>query len=142
MGSKRHDDDFQNLPRIHPVDLVCIGTKSDPIPLKDVSDNLLDSIKGRYLGHTPLIRTLKEDTFRFTVDKRTRIASRWVMLNVNDEFRSQNSDDQMQFYENHGWSKIRSGSREVTPYEDMPKEPIIAVRIYNGGPCTALVNLA
>ena len=52
------------------MDLICIGTKSDPIPLKDVSDDLLDGIQGKYLGHTPLIRTLKEDTFRFTVDKK------------------------------------------------------------------------
>ena len=46
-----YDKEFTpNFPRILPVDLICIGIKSDPIPLKDVSDNFLDGFKRRYLG--------------------------------------------------------------------------------------------
>ena len=46
-----YDKEFTtNFPRILPADLICIGTKSDPIPLKDVSDNFLDEFKGKYLG--------------------------------------------------------------------------------------------
>ena len=65
-----------------------------------------------------------------------------MMLKVNDELRSKEFDDQMSFHEKHGYSKLKIGSREVNPSEDMQGERIIAVRIYSGGPYTALVNLA
>ena len=65
-----------------------------------------------------------------------------MMLKVSDELRSIEHDDQMRFHEKHGFSKLKIGSKEVTPSTDMQEERIIAVHIYNGGPYPALVNLA
>ena len=61
----RLNDDFKKVKQIHPVDVVSIGTKSDPIPLKDVDDKYLSEIFGRYLGHADLISALEADTFYF-----------------------------------------------------------------------------
>ena len=65
-----------------------------------------------------------------------------MMLKVNDELMSTKHDDQMRFHETHGFSKLKIGSKEVTPSTDMMDERIIAVRNYNGGPYIPLVNLA
>ena len=107
-----------------------------------MSDDFFDEFEGKYLGQNPLINTLKENTFKFTVDKRSRTVSRWIMLKVNDELRSTNFDNQMQYHRTHGFSKLENGSKEITPSPDMTEERIMAVRIYNGGPYIALVNLA
>ena len=61
--SARLDNEFKELKQVHPVDLVCIGTKTDPRPLKDAPDDYLDSIEGRYLGHTPVIPASQANTF-------------------------------------------------------------------------------
>ena len=74
--------------------------------------------------------------------RKRRRASRWMLLKVNDELRSKKLDDTMGFYENHGYSKLKIGTKEVTPAEQMKYQRIIAVRIYSGGPYTAIVNLA
>ena len=97
ISQKYDKPDFKDLPNIHAVDILSISTKSDPIPLKDVDDNLLEGLTGTYLGHHDLIKTLKEDTVAFTLDK-TVTASRWTMLDVNDDFRSAVSDGEMQFH--------------------------------------------
>ena len=52
---------------------------------------------GRYFGENDLVKTLKEDTFRFTAEERKRRASRWMLLKVNDELRSKRFDDTMVF---------------------------------------------
>ena len=54
----RLKDDLKVKP-IHPADVVSIGTKTDAIPLKDVDDDILREITGRYLGHNELIPALK-----------------------------------------------------------------------------------
>ena len=47
---ERYDKDFgTTYPNIYPADLISIGTKSDPLPLKDVSDNFLNEFDGMYL---------------------------------------------------------------------------------------------
>ena len=82
--SARLDNEFKELKQVHPVDLVCIGTKTDPRPLKDVPDDYLDTIEGQYLGHTPLIPALNANIFHFTVEGRRITTSRWVMCAVDD----------------------------------------------------------
>ena len=52
-----HDFKVKN---VHAVDVVSIGTKSDPIPMKDIDDErrmmgLED--EGKYCGHNPIIST-------------------------------------------------------------------------------------
>ena len=63
---ERYDKDFNEYyPKIVPVDLISIGTKSGPIPLKNVSDDFLRDYEGSYLGQTDLIKALKEDRCKF-----------------------------------------------------------------------------
>ena len=52
-----------------------------------------------------------------------------MMFKVNDELRSAEHDDRMRFHEKHAFSKLKIGSKEVTPSTDMQEERIIAVRI-------------
>ena len=48
---ERYDQDVgTNSPKTYPADLISIGTKSDPIPLKAVNDFFLNEFTGRYLG--------------------------------------------------------------------------------------------
>ena len=47
---KYNHEDVKEYPPIHPVDLLAIATKSDPVPLKDVDENSLDKFHGRYFG--------------------------------------------------------------------------------------------
>ena len=109
QSREMYDKEFTtNFPRILPADLICIGIKSDPIPLKDVNDNFLYEFDGRYLGESDLIKTRKEDKFKFTVEGRKRKASRWMVLKVNDELRSKEFDDDMSFHENHGYSQHKN----------------------------------
>ena len=96
-----------------------------------MSDNFLDEFNGMYIGENDLIKMLKEDKFKFTLNKRTRTASRWMMFKVNDELRSLGHDDRMRFHEKHVFSKLKIGSKEFIPSIDLQEERIIAVRIYN-----------
>ena len=65
-----------------------------------------------------------------------------MLLKVNDELRSKRFDDEMSFHENHGYSTLKIRAKEITRMQNMKQERIIAVRIYSGGPYTAIVNLA
>ena len=42
----------------------------------------------------------------------------------------------------HRWSKLKIGDTEITPVEKMPNTMIYAIRIYKGGPYTAVVHHA
>ena len=68
--------------------------------MKDVDDKYLSEFFGRYLEHTDLIPTLKADTFHFRLQGQKITASRWTMLNVQEEVRNKDNDDAMQFHEN------------------------------------------
>ena len=48
-------------------DILSIANQSDPIPMKDVSDDFMDQMGGRYLGESPLARTLSENEIRMEV---------------------------------------------------------------------------
>ena len=64
---------------IHPVDPVTIASKSNPIPLKDVRDDWLNSISGGlYCGHNSNRKALLQDTFDAMIEGRVRKVSRWA----------------------------------------------------------------
>ena len=86
---------------MHPVDMLSIATKQDPLPLKDVPDNLLDQYEGAYLGESDFVKTLQDDKFFFNMDRvQRRIeASRWMMLDVDQSWRSRHNDKLTQCYE-------------------------------------------
>ena len=87
--NKYDAEEIEDFPPVHPVDLLSIATQSDPIPLKDVSENLLDQYDGAYLGDSPFVKTLQDDKFHFNVNGvQQRIeASRWMMLDVDQSLR-------------------------------------------------------
>ena len=61
---KKYDaEKIDDYPPVHPVDMLSIATKKDPIPLKDVPENLLDQYEGVYLGESPFVKTLQDDKF-------------------------------------------------------------------------------
>ena len=64
---------MKEYPSIHAVDILSIATQSDPIPMKDVSDDLLDHMEGIYLGESPFAKTLREDKFKMKNDGKRRI---------------------------------------------------------------------
>ena len=68
-------------------------------------------------------------------------ASRWMMLDVNQDFRSTRHDDQMQHFMTRGAAIVRVGSNVHVPLDDMTGEPIIAVRKYTN-PNAAVCDLA
>ena len=44
--------------------------------MKDVSEDCMDHMEGRYLGESPLARTLREDKIRMKVDGKRRLKLR------------------------------------------------------------------
>ena len=47
--AKYNASDMKDFPPAHAVDILSIATQSDPIPMKDVSNDLLDHMEGIYL---------------------------------------------------------------------------------------------
>ena len=139
---KYHHEDVKDYPPIHPVDILSIATRSNPVPLKDVDDKLLKKFDGRYLGATPLAKALKRDLYTCTIGtKRVRV-SRWMMLDVDEESRNASFDDIMQHYMTHGAATVKVGPLfSINPSEEMNQAQIIAVRKYSNL-SAAVVNLA
>ena len=106
---KKYDAErIEEYPRVHPVDMLSIATKQDPIPLKDVPENLLDQFEGAYLGESDFVKTLQDDKFFFSVGGERNVeASRWMMLDVEQNWRSRHNDKMMQFYENMVMQSLR-----------------------------------
>ena len=69
--------------------------------MKDVPLDLLDQYKGTYLDVSPLVATLQDDLFTFEIEGKRKIrTSRWMMLDVNQVWRTRNSDHIKQYHEN------------------------------------------
>ena len=85
----RHDLNVRNL---HAVDVVSIGTKNNPIPMKEINDELISGYEGKYCGHNPSISALKKDTFEVKLEERPITTSRWAMCEVRQELRSKEND--------------------------------------------------
>ena len=90
---------------LHAVDVVSIGTKSDPIPMKELDDErLIMGLEGKYCGHNPIISTLKKDMFEVRLAGRHITTSRWAMCRVQQELRNEvrckEHDQVAQFHKN------------------------------------------
>ena len=145
------------MKNVHAVDVVSIGTKSDPIPMKELDgERLMMGFEGegKYCGHNPIISTLKKDMFEVRLADRHITTSRWAMCHVQQELRNQATceehDHVAQFHKKHCGSTVISGagadvvrtipSEELTLSEDEDR-PVIGVRVYCGGASGVLVNL-
>ena len=62
---KYHHERVSDYPPMHPVDILSIATKRDPIPVKDLT-GLKDvtNERGHYLGSHDIVTALKQDTFK------------------------------------------------------------------------------
>ena len=110
--------------------------------MKDLPSNLLEPEKGVYLGASPLVTTLQDDLLTSQIEGTCKIrTSRWMMMNVNQSFRSKKHDDEMQYHMKHGEATIKCGSKSVVPSITYEDKPILAIRTY-AAPYTAVVNLA
>ena len=132
---------IEYFPTAHAVDLLSIATQSNPIPLKDVPLNYIEALPGIYHGES-LVETLRKDTFKFKIEGKKDIrTSRWMMLNVNQEFRATKHDAEMQHHMKHGEATVKCGSKSIIPSIEHEDTPILAIRTYTA-PYTAVVNLA
>ena len=105
--AKYNASSIDDFPTAHAVDLLSIATQSDPQPLKDVPSNLTEGHPGVYPGESPLVKVLQDDRFTFEIEGKKEIrTSRWMMLNVNQKFRSTKHDHEMQYYMKHGEAKL------------------------------------
>ena len=141
---KKYDaESVEDFPPVHPVDMLSIATQSDPIPMKDVSEDLLEQYEGVYLGEAPFVKTLQEDTFVFNVGGEKEIkASRWMMLHVEQKWRASHNDKLSQFYEKHGHAIVRvPPNKSYTPSIHLEDKPILTARTYTG-PYAGVINLA
>ena len=68
--------------------------------------------------------------------------SRWAKVEVNQKSRNADLDDTRQHHCYHRGSTLKIGDREITPYIDMPNTTIYAIRVYKGGPYTAIMHHA
>ena len=140
--AKYNASNIKDFPIVHAVDLLSIATQSNPIPMKDVPVNFTEALPGIYHGGSSLVETLQKDTFKFKIEGKKDIrTSRWMMLNVNQEFRSTKHDAEMQHHMRHGEATVKCGSRSIIPSIQHEDTPILAIRTYTA-PYTAVVNLA
>ena len=110
--------------------------------MKDVPFDLLDQYKGIYLGVSPLVETLQDDLFTFEIEGKREIrTSRWMMLDVNQNYRTRNNDHIIQYHQKHGEATIKIGTNSCIPSAQYENTPILAIRTYTA-PYTAVVNLA
>ena len=82
---KRLDDDLMAA-EVSSVDTTSIVTKSDPIPMKDVSPCFMHELYPhcRYVGHNDIRTELLKDEFNATKDKKI---CRWAMNQIDQTMR-------------------------------------------------------
>ena len=74
--AKYNASDIKDFPPAHAVDILSIATQSDPIPMKDVSDDFLDHMEGIYLRELPFAKTLREGKIKMKIDGKRRLKLR------------------------------------------------------------------
>ena len=93
--------------------------------MKDVPINFVEALPGIYLGESPLVKTLRDDKFKLKIDGKKDIRiSRWMMLNVNQEFRATKHDAEMQHHMKHGEATVKCGSTSHIPSIENEDTPI------------------
>ena len=71
--AKYNASDIKDFPPAHAVDILSIATQSDPIPMKDVSNEFMEEREGVYLGESPFARTLGDEKFKLNIDGKKEI---------------------------------------------------------------------
>ena len=105
-----------NQKNVHAVDMVTIGTKEDPLPMKDVDDERILSLSdGKYCGHNSIAQALRDDQFEVMIGDKLRTTSRWAMNIVNHDLRNptiaQETDQMAQFARVHCGATISPGDK-------------------------------
>ena len=109
--------------------------------MKDVPLDLLDQYKGIYLGVSPLVETLQDDLFTFEIEGKRKIrTSRWMMLDVSQDYRTTRNDHMMQYHQKHGEATIKVGSKAYVPSIQYGDRPILAMRTYTA-PYTGVIKI-
>ena len=131
-----------NVKSLHVVDVVSIGTKSNPIPMKDLKDDMFLG-EGKYCGHNPIISALKKDTFEVKLAKEYITTPRWALCKARQELRHQetckDNEHEAQLHKKHCRATITSGagadvvrtipSEELKGLEDEDRR-VIGVRFF------------
>ena len=117
---KYNAETVEEFPPVHPVDMLSIATKSNPIPMKEVPEDLFDNYGGVYLGEAPFVKTLQDDKFVFNIGGEKEIkASRWMMLHADQKLRTTHNDKLSQFYEKHGHAIASPAEQELHPVDSL-----------------------
>ena len=81
------------------------------------------------VGESPIVKALQDDRFTFKIEGKKDIrTSRWMMLNVNQQFRSTKHDNEMQYHMKHGEATIECGSKSDIPSITYEDKPILVIR--------------
>ena len=135
---------------VHPIDPIAIACKSDPIPLKDIRDNgdkWLKSLSDGWYGGNPIIETLKKQEFETIIDNKRQKVCRWAVIKVDEDLRNfQNlvgAELKAQKSKFHGEATIKAAVDSIQPntlsfLKDGSQIPIIAIRMFHGGPQQAM----
>ena len=106
---------------------------------------------GHYCGHNDIIDSLRKDVFRTMIAGRPQTVSRWAMNLISDDLRNEanatEAELKAQFDKVHGGATIRSADKSIVPSQDLLRDdgtsrPIVAVRIFHGGPQQVINNIA
>ena len=133
---------------ISSVDTTSIVTKTDPIPMKDVSPFFIQEEFPycREAGHNNIRTELLKDEFLVRKDKKI---CRWAMNKIDQSMRIKEScalaEKDAQFYMEHGEATLKSDLKVSKPYEEFCDDvigehlPVIGIRVFHGG-AQAVVN--
>ena len=77
-----------DYPVMHPVDILAIATKSNPVPVKDLTGLGKMTEDGIYMGGRDIVAGLQENKFKCSVEGTKMKISRWMMLKVDQEPRT------------------------------------------------------
>ena len=130
------------------IDTTSIVTKSDPIPMKDVSPCFMNELYPhcRYVGHNDIRTALLKDEFNVTKDKKI---SRWAMNQIDQTMRIKETctlaDKAAQWAMEHCEATLKSDfvvskpSEEFIDRETGEQLPVVGIRVFHGG-AQAVVN--
>ena len=135
--------EFKDFSKITAAEIISIATKSNAKPVRLIMPKYLETLHGQYLGRSNMIEQLQKDKIVVKVLQKNVRTSRWLMCNVDQDYRDERNDEESQHFMVHGNAKVWIGeNKSCTPHEELSAGTrIIAVRKYMGGPYTAIVNL-
>ena len=126
---------------VHPVDPITVASKSDPIPLKDLSPTWLTDLSDGWYGGHDIRDTLLNDKFHTNIEGVSSLVCRWAVNIISDKLRNPDNlvaaDLKGQFDRFHGSATIQA--KETCKPSELPfrengtQTPIIGIRVLHGG---------